>query len=64
MKVATMSNYRTTFMAMESLEEAFRVAFRAGCVMGFGTVALGLGVITVLIISYIGLYNPSINLND
>jgi Na+/H+-translocating membrane pyrophosphatase len=53
MKIATMSNYRTTYMATESLQEAFKVAFRAGCVMGFGTVSLGLGVLTVLFVVYV-----------
>lgn len=53
MRIATISNYRTTYMAMESLQEAFKVAFRAGCVMGFGTVSLGLGVLTTLVVVFI-----------
>ncbi len=63
MKIATMSNYRTTYMATESLQEAFKVAFRAGCVMGFGTVSLGLGVLTTLFVAYVQIYQPTYDLN-
>merc|ERR1712146_554317 len=35
MRVAVYSNYRTAFKAQTSLADAFKVAFRAGCVMGF-----------------------------
>ncbi len=52
MRIATFSNYRTTFKAMDSLEEAFKVAYRAGTVMGFSTVGLGLGVLLTLILLY------------
>lgn len=42
MIIATQTNYRTTFCAREGLAPAFRVAFRAGCAMGFALVSLGL----------------------
>ena len=58
MKVAVMSNYRTTYKAISSLEEAFITAFRGGCVMGFSSVGLGLGVLTTLMIIYIQIFNP------
>ena len=35
MRIAVVSNYRTTFKAKNSLADAFTVAYRAGCVMGF-----------------------------
>lgn len=42
MSIATKANYRTTFCAKNSLADAFRVAYRAGCSMGFALVSLGL----------------------
>ena len=41
MRVATKSNNRTTNAARESLEEALRVAFSGGSVMGLSVVGLG-----------------------
>ncbi len=58
MKIATASNYRTTFRAITSLEGAFEVAYRAGTVMGFSTVGLALGVLTTLLIVYLEIYDP------
>lgn len=58
MKIAVASNYRTTFKAISSLEDAFAIAYKAGCVMGFSTVALGLGVLLSLILAYEGIFNP------
>lgn len=52
MQIAVASNYRTTFKAISSLEEAFSLAYRAGCVMGFSTVSLGLGILMSLILAY------------
>jgi inorganic pyrophosphatase len=37
-----------------SLQSAFNVAFRGGCVMGFCLVSLALMVLTILIIIYKG----------
>lgn len=42
MVIATQTNFRTTFCAKNSLSGAFRVAYRAGCSMGFALVSLGL----------------------
>ena len=43
MRIAVMANFRTTFKAMNSnpeiaYAEAFKTAYRAGCVMGFSLV--------------------------
>ena len=59
MKIATSANFRTSYKAISSLEEAFQVAYQAGCVMGFSTVGLALGVLVTLLIVYIEVYNPS-----
>ena len=42
MLIATQANFRTTFQAKMSLASAFRVAYRAGCAMGFALVSTGL----------------------
>ena len=41
MRVAVFSNYRCAFSAQYNLTNAFRVAYRAGCVMGFTLCSLG-----------------------
>lgn len=41
MRVAVFSNYRCAISAQYSQTQAFRVAYRAGCVMGFSLVSLG-----------------------
>jgi inorganic pyrophosphatase len=64
MKIATLSNYRTTYKAISSLEEAFAVAYRAGTVMGFSTVGLALGVLTTLLIVYLKVYDPVTLVSD
>ena len=48
----------------ESLEAAFNVAFRAGCVMGFTSVGIALGVLTLLLIVYVNLFKPVINIEN
>ena len=58
MSIAVASNYRTTFKATESIEAAFQVAYRAGCVMGFTSVGLALGILTALLLIYIKVYDP------
>jgi len=60
MKIAVNSNSRTTFKAISSLEEAFKVAFQAGCVMGFSTVGFALGFLLTLILVYQKLFEPQI----
>lgn len=52
MKIATYSNYRTTLCAKKSLGEAFRTAYRAGCVMGFTLVSVSMIVLMVVILVY------------
>lgn len=42
MVIATRTNYRVTYCAYGSLSAAFRTAYKAGCVMGFALVSLGL----------------------
>jgi inorganic pyrophosphatase len=59
MAIAVASNYRTTFKATESIDAAFQVAYRAGCVMGFSSVGLGLGILTALLLIYIAIANPT-----
>lgn len=52
MRIATYANTRTASECMDSMTSGFRVAFRAGCVMGFFLVSIGLLILTVLIIIY------------
>ncbi len=52
MLVATYSNYRTAFKARTSLADAFRVAYQAGCVMGFALVSIGLMMLALVIIIF------------
>jgi inorganic pyrophosphatase len=52
MKVATYSNYRTTLEAKHSLGRAFKIAFRAGCVMGFTLVSISVMVLATVIIFF------------
>jgi inorganic pyrophosphatase len=43
MMIATYTNYRVTFNAkINGLAEAFRTAYRGGCVMGFALVSIAL----------------------
>jgi len=64
MYVATRTNARVTFKASQkdtatALKEAFRVALRGGCVMGFCLVSLALAVLTVLIMGYLYYLKPT-----
>ena len=52
MIIATQANFRTTYCARNSLAPAFRVAYRAGCAMGFALVSLGLLVLIIMIMVY------------
>lgn len=58
MRIAVAANYRTTYKAMSSLSDAFVTAFRAGCVMGFSSVGIGLGVLLTLMIVYTKMFVP------
>ena len=42
MTIATYTNYRVTFCAKRGLADAFRTAYRGGCVMGFALVSIAL----------------------
>ena len=42
MMIATYTNYRVTYHAKKGLAEAFRTAYRGGCVMGFALVSIAL----------------------
>jgi len=57
MRIAVFSNYRTAYRAQTSLADAFRVAFKAGCVMGFALTSLSLLVLTTLIMIYRNTYD-------
>ncbi len=51
MKIATVGNVRTTVQARKGISEAFRTAFDAGAVMGFGLCGLAvLGMISICLI--------------
>lgn len=52
MSVAVFSNYRCTYEAQFSMQGAFHVAYRSGCVMGFTLTSLGVLVLMVLIALY------------
>lgn len=52
MRIAVISNYRTTYKATHSLASAFKLAYRAGCVMGFTSVGLSLGILLSLMLIY------------
>jgi H(+)-translocating pyrophosphatase len=64
MYVATRANVRVTYMAAttkdegEALKNAFNVAFKGGCVMGFCLVSLALAILTAIIIVYIQILQP------
>jgi inorganic pyrophosphatase len=56
MRVATYSNYRCAYCAQTSMTDAFNVAYRAGCVMGFTLTSNALLVITLIMALYINWY--------
>ena len=50
MMIATFTNYRVTYNAkVNGLADAFRTAYRGGCVMGFALVSIGLFSISSII---------------
>ena len=53
MRVATFSNYRCAYCAQTKMTDAFAVAYRAGCVMGFALVSFALLSMTILMGIYI-----------
>lgn len=56
MKIAVKANVRTCKKAMDSLHDAFVVAFRGGMVLGFTLVGLALLVLMLVIMAYKSLY--------
>ena len=64
MKIAVKSNFRTTFMAITSLADAFRTAFRAGCVMGFSMISISLLILITLFEVYKAIFKPSLKPSD
>lgn len=52
MIMATRTNYKVTYCATSGMAPAFKTAYRAGCVMGFALVSLGLLVLTIVIVLY------------
>lgn len=63
MSIAVKANFRTAFKAIDSLEEAFVVAFRAGCVMGFSMISLSLAILITLLEVYKAIFKPVPDLN-
>jgi len=67
MYIATRANVRVAFLAATSKKEedafknAFNVAFRGGCVMGFCLVSLALFIMLLIIIIFIEIHNPGNN---
>ncbi len=59
MRIAVIANYRTAYKARSSLAEAFNVAYRAGCVMGFSTVGISLSILLSIILLYTQITNPA-----
>ena len=59
MKIAVMANYRVTYKAITSLEDAFSTAYRAGCVMGFGMVSVSLMILATIMLVYFWVYEPA-----
>ena len=64
MRIAVVSNYRTTYKCIDGLEEGFKVAYQAGCVMGFTSVGLSLSILLSLIILYSKVMNPVTDINS
>lgn len=58
MRIAVSSNYKTTYKCIEGLAEGFRVAYQAGCVMGFTSVGLSLSILLSIILIYQNINNP------
>ena len=64
MRIAVAANYRTTFRALTSLSDAFQTAIRAGSVMGFCSVGIGLGVLLTIILVYEKYFLPVADVTD
>ncbi|MCG9875221.1 MAG: sodium-translocating pyrophosphatase [Leptospiraceae bacterium] len=62
MKIATMGNVRTAQAAKTSLGKAFRVAFDAGAVMGFGLIGLAILGLILLFMFFTGMH-PNVEIH-
>ncbi|MEM1206711.1 MAG: sodium-translocating pyrophosphatase [Acidobacteriota bacterium] len=62
MRVATAANVRTAAAARGSLNEALKVAFSGGAVMGFCVVGLGVLGLSGLLVIYLGMFEGAENL--
>jgi Na+/H+-translocating membrane pyrophosphatase len=52
MHVATHTNTKVSFIAQSSLDEAYKLAYRAGCVIGFSLTGISLLMLIILIAIY------------
>ena len=52
MRIATITNVKTTYLCNIDIEDGFRVAFQGGQVLGFCLVGLALLVLQILIMTY------------
>ena len=59
MAIAVKANFRTTFKALTSVADAFQIAYKAGCVMGFSSVGFGLGILMGILLLYILIFKPT-----
>ena len=64
MKIAVAANFRTTYKAMSSLSDAFQTAYKAGCVMGFSSVGVGLGVLLSIMLIYTHIFMPVADIDN
>jgi len=64
MRIAVFANSRTAVKSNEGIGQGFTTAFKAGSVMGFALVSLGILVLMVLIEIYRGLFTNSYDSND
>lgn len=55
MMVATYSNTKVAHLARNSLDDAFKLAYRAGCAIGFGLTGLSLLMHAILIVIYVNM---------
>ena len=58
MMIATICNYKTTYLCNISKFEGFKVAFQGGQVLGFVLVGLALLILEIIILSYRAALNP------
>ncbi len=61
MKIAVKSNFRTTYKAIDSLAEAFKTAFRAGCVMGFSMIGISLLILLLVFEAFKAQFEPKMS---